>query len=202
MSMEWDQYADHWDSNPDVLSYAKSAFATLAEVIELGGLRVLDFGCGTGLLTERMARLAREVVALDASAKMIAVLDGKQLPNVTPVAGLLSEEWLTDSRPLARPFDLIVASSVCAFLPDYERTLSLLATLLVPGGTLVQWDWLVTDAGAGYGFTEARVKKAYEQSGLLLQSLGQAFSLASAEGRMPVLMAVATAPARLRAEAR
>ena len=44
--------------------------------------------------------------------------------------------------PFVQPvFDLIVASSVCAFVPDYQQTLSDLQLLLKEDGVFVQWDW-------------------------------------------------------------
>ena len=56
MTAEWDAYADDWDSNPDVIRYAEAAFESLVRITALDGLDILDFGCGTGLLTEKMAR--------------------------------------------------------------------------------------------------------------------------------------------------
>ena len=39
----------------------------------LAGLRLLDIGCGGGLVAEPMARLGANVVAIDASAKNIGI---------------------------------------------------------------------------------------------------------------------------------
>jgi 2-polyprenyl-6-hydroxyphenyl methylase/3-demethylubiquinone-9 3-methyltransferase len=39
----------------------------------LAGLRLLDIGCGGGLVAEPMARLGADVVAIDASAKNIGI---------------------------------------------------------------------------------------------------------------------------------
>ena len=46
-------------------------------VISVNEIRVLDFGCGTGLLTEKIAPLVNEIVAIDSSPKMIEVLRKK-----------------------------------------------------------------------------------------------------------------------------
>mgnify|MGYP000280081619 CR=1 FL=1 len=48
MSNEWDEYAENWDVDPSVEQYAKNAFSDLLESIDINGLTVLDFGCGTG----------------------------------------------------------------------------------------------------------------------------------------------------------
>jgi len=51
----WDQYAEGWDSNADIILYSNNAYDTLRKVINLEGKVILDFGCGTGLLIERVA---------------------------------------------------------------------------------------------------------------------------------------------------
>lgn len=40
-------------------------------------LTVLDFGCGTELLTDYLSKEASQIVAVDSGEKMIAVLNGK-----------------------------------------------------------------------------------------------------------------------------
>ena len=65
VSESWDQYAAEWDTNPAVILYAQKAYETLTGVVDPVGLDVLDFGCGTGLLTEKIAAVANRIVALD-----------------------------------------------------------------------------------------------------------------------------------------
>lgn len=193
MSENWDDLAGGWNSNQDVIFYANKAFESLINVVDLDGLNILDFGCGTGLLTEKMSPMANHIIALDPSEKMISVLISKKLPNVTTLAKHLTESLIEESQLLSARFDLIVASSVCAFLPSYEQTLSLLKTLLLPGGKFVQWDWLAKETNVEYGLSEKRVRRAYENIGLLLLSIDQPFALIDSKGKttMPVLMGVA-----------
>ena len=139
---EWDDFADQWDSNPSAKKYANNAFEELNKVVKLNKAMVLDFGCGTGLLSEKLSSYADQVVALDGSLKMIEQLKQKSISNVTPIADFLSPELIDNEPQLGREFDLITASSVCAFLPDYKATLKLLRSLLKPRGFFIQWDWL------------------------------------------------------------
>ena len=193
MSFDWDKHADGWDQNPDVVVYAKHAFASLTEVIDCTGLRVFDFGCGTGLLTERIAPTASAVVALDPAPKMLDVLARKKIANVTPIAGWLTSEMIAREPAFENKCDLITASSVCAFVPDYPETLQLLRTLLVPGGKLVQWDWLATSGEPDFGLTEAGIHDAITAAGFTDIAITQPFSISRGdEGPMPVLMAVAS----------
>ena len=50
MSESWDDYADDWDTNQDVITYSEKAYDSLCQLISLDGLRVLDFGCGSGVV--------------------------------------------------------------------------------------------------------------------------------------------------------
>jgi len=191
MSEEWDEYAENWDSNAEVITYSDNAFKTLLDAVNINGLRILDFGCGTGLLTERMSPLAKEIVALDSSVKMISTLTNKKLTNVFTVSDELTKELIRNNTLFSEKFDLIVASSVCSFLPEYEKTLSLLKLLLVKGGTFIQWDWLANESDGDFGLSSEKVESAYNTTGFKLQALKQSFILKSADGDMPVLMGIA-----------
>jgi len=191
MSENWDQYAEEWDTNEDVKVYSEKAYKTLLETFEIEGLNILDFGCGTGLLTEKMAPFANRILAVDSSEKMISVVKDKRLKNVITLAFNLSEETMKANEFLQVKFDLIVASSVCAFLPNFEKTLRLLKTLLIPNGHFVQWDWLETIKDPGFGFTKNRIESAFINSGFQVLSISEPFSLTSKDGEMKVIMGVA-----------
>ena len=191
MVSEWDEFADGWDSDETAALYSKEAFDSLSNIVNVANSNLLDFGCGTGLLTEKLSPAANHIVAMDTSSKMLAVLTGKNLPNVTTITEPLSAKLIAENQSLNRGFDVIVASSVCGFLSDYEATLCLLKSVLNPSGTFVQWDWLSQDEKSDFGLSEESVISAYEKSGLTLVTLTQPFSLSGRSGVMPVLMGVA-----------
>lgn len=192
MGEDWDDQAGGWDDNDDVRAYAAQAFATLSEHVPPPGQgyrRVLDFGCGTGLLTEKLAPVAEDIVAIDTSQKMIDVLHAKQIGNVTAICGEIAEIAASSSKFGERKFNLIVASSVCGFLADYEATLGTLAGFLCPGGHFVQWDWMAS-ASEPSGLTLDRVSDAITGAGMLCDHVGEAFAFGGPEQRMPVLIGV------------
>lgn len=189
MTDSWDEYADEWDNNPDVIAYSEKAFLSLLATADPSGTRILDFGCGTGLLAARLSELAGQVIALDPSEKMIAVLRRKGLDKVIAIQGLLDDSLITTHPELREGFDLIVASSALAFVPDFENTLARLAALLKPNGKLVQWDWLKNSEGSGPGFTEQELSQAYRAVGLRC-TLSHPFSMGTGEDSMAVVMAV------------
>lgn len=91
--------------------------------------RVLDVGCGEGLLTRRMAPFAREVVGVDADADAIE-LARAQAPDVTYVHG----DALT--ADVGGPFDLVTCVATLHHM-DLADGLTRLRDLVAPGGTLV-----------------------------------------------------------------
>ncbi len=192
----WAEQAPTWDRDPHVVAYAEAAWASLLAAVPLGPeRRALDFGCGTGLLTERLASRLREVVAVDASAAMIEVLAAKALPNVRCGVACWTRETIDDDPLAAGPFELVVCSSVCAFLDDYPATLALLAERIAPGGHFVQWDWaLDPEADEPFGLTEAGIADALRGAGLELVSVGTGFDVAVDGARMRPLMGVGRRP--------
>jgi len=177
----WDDFAVAWDTEPDVQQYADKAYESwrrrVAPLIEnVNGIRVLDFGCGTGLLTARLAPLCHEIVAVDSSVGMIDVLDKKIAAsgsgNVSTLAATIDHSSIKANPNLLSKFDLVVASSVCSFLPDFKKTLCDIATIMNPDSIFVHWDWLedlpvdtVRAAFSNAGLNCLRIDTEFEMAG-------------------------------------
>ena len=191
MNDSWDDYALEWDLNDDAINYSEKAYKSLLQVVKIENKNILDFGCGTGLLTEKMASSAKTIVALDLSSKMISVLNSKNIRNVISISEPLTTELIKNSTAFENKLNIIVASSVCSFLPDYESTLKLLKSLLLNDGFFVQWDWLSPENKPEFGLSEARINKALKDAGFKQVSITKPFSISGSEGNMPVVMGVA-----------
>ena len=161
---EWGESADGWDGDEATRAYAAGAFSSLVKLIEprtLDGMRVLDFGCGTGLLTEQLVTAgASHIDAIDTSPAMLTVLDTK----------VNSQGWNTVATSQMMPtgsgsFDLVVCSSVLAFVDDYPGTVSGLVAMLKPGGTFVQWDWERVDDDP-HGLSRSEISETLRGAGL------------------------------------
>ena len=98
MKNEWDEYAKNWDSDASVAEYAHNAYAGLNKMIDIEGLCVLDFGCGTGALTKIISAKASRIVAIDPSTEMISYLDKKAINNVKTIADFLSLELISSLK--------------------------------------------------------------------------------------------------------
>ena len=194
MTSTWDQHANHWDQDSLVRHYADNTLKSLTERMDFSdgawrSKRLLDFGCGTGLLTEKLAPLFNEVIAVDTSPNMIDVLNGKNVDNVTAVCADIDDMASGSPAPWFRDFELIVASSVCGFLPDYETTLGVLSRALNKDGRFVQWDWLSSGDDAS-GLTMERVSIASAKAGLASIYIGNAFTMTIEGEAAPVMMGI------------
>ena len=189
---EWDDHAGDWDGNEDVRIYAQRAFDSWEQKVaplypSLSECRVLDFGCGTGLLTEKLATRCGQIVAIDTSEKMIEALRSKLAllgsDNVVVSNVALSAESIRANPVLLDNFDLIVASSVCSFLPDYESTVRDLSSVMRPGACFVQWDWMED-------MPKERVRNAFGAAGLINHAIDHAFTMNADGESMPVVMGI------------
>lgn len=119
------------------------------------GLDVLEIGCGTGLLSFRIAPFVRSLLAIDAAHGMISALEQKleasDAPaNVTPLCVMLEDP--DDARlPAAsqdgnsgggrRRFDLVLSHLVLHHIPDMRGVLVTMLGCLKPGGWAVLTDF-------------------------------------------------------------
>jgi magnesium-protoporphyrin O-methyltransferase len=93
---------------------------------DLRGTRVLDAGCGTGLMTEELARLGAEVVAADISPKLVAIAEDRLPAALRPQVRFHAGD-MTD--PALGAFDAVLAMDSLIYYraEDIGRTLQSLA---------------------------------------------------------------------------
>ncbi len=142
--------ADWWDANgkfkplhqmnPCRLSYITAQIAAemgrdLTTEKPFAGLRILDIGCGGGLLSEPMARLGAEVVGADAAPRNIPVAQIHAAQS-----GLTIDYRHTTAEDLAaagEQFDVVLNMEVIEHVADPAAYLAACHALLKTGGLMI-----------------------------------------------------------------
>jgi 2-polyprenyl-6-hydroxyphenyl methylase/3-demethylubiquinone-9 3-methyltransferase len=100
----------------------------------LSGLRVLDIGCGAGLLCEPLSRLGAQVIGVDPSASNIAAA------KLHADRGHLSIDYrctTVEQMDVRERFDIVLAMEVVEHVTDVGVFLKRCAAMLKPGGMMV-----------------------------------------------------------------
>ncbi len=102
----------------------------------LEGLRLLDIGCGGGLVAEPMRRLGAEVAAIDASERNIKTAMAHAAPlNLDIDYRATTVEALAEANE--PPFDIVLNMEVVEHVADVDLFLETSANLLKPNGMMI-----------------------------------------------------------------
>ncbi len=114
--------------NPPRLAY-------VAERVALNGARVLDVGCGGGLLSEALAQAGAQVTAIDLAPDLVKIARLHGLESGVKVDyRVQSVEALAAEQPGA--FDAVTCMEMLEHVPDPGAIVVSCAALLKPGGRL------------------------------------------------------------------
>src|ERR1700692_1429269 len=125
--------------NPLRLSYIRDAACrkferNIKSLNCLSGLRILDIGCGAGLLCEPFTRLGAQVIGIDPSATNIAAA------KLHADKGHLSIDYrctTVEEMDVRERFDIVLAMEVVEHVSDVGLFLNRCTAMLKPGGMMV-----------------------------------------------------------------
>ncbi|MFN7849852.1 MAG: bifunctional 2-polyprenyl-6-hydroxyphenol methylase/3-demethylubiquinol 3-O-methyltransferase UbiG, partial [Burkholderiales bacterium] len=99
----------------------------------LAGKRVIDIGCGGGILSESMARLGAQVTGIDLAEKPLKVAQLHALDaGISVDYQAIAAEDLAQMAPAS--FDVVTCMEMLEHVPDPASTVQACATLVKPGG--------------------------------------------------------------------
>lgn len=178
----FDEVAATWDEQPGRVKVMGDIAATLFDRISLtAGMDVMDFGCGTGLLSLRMADRVKSLTGVDTSAAMLEQFEQKatelELSNVRSL-----QVDLDRGADIPGQYDLIVSSMVFHHIENIEDVLARLHEALKPSGRLCVAD-LDLDGGLFHedhtgvfhdGFDRSQFSRMLDRAGFCDIHIGQA----------------------------
>ena len=104
-------------------------------LVSLHGKRVLDVGCGGGILSESMDEIGADVTGIDLGDKALKVAKLHQLESGSKVDyRLISVEDLAKEQPAG--FDVVTCMEMLEHVPDPEAVVRACAQLVKPGGSI------------------------------------------------------------------
>lgn len=106
----------------------------IQSMAELSGAKVLDVGCGGGILADSMARKGADVLGIDLAGKSLRVAQLHALESGTPNVRYreVSVEALADEQP--NSFDVVTCMEMLEHVPDPNSVVSACSRLVRPGG--------------------------------------------------------------------
>lgn len=170
---DFDQEAAAWDDNPVRVKLAEELARALCAAVPLTpDMTVLDFGCGTGLVTLRVAPRVASVTGADTSQGMLDVLTAKAAAagGVTVFPFLIGP----DGALPGETYDLVMSSMTLHHVEDVPALLRAFHARLAPGGRLCVID-LEPDDGQFHADSAGVFHNGFERAALRQQFAAAGF---------------------------
>jgi ubiquinone/menaquinone biosynthesis C-methylase UbiE len=131
---DFDKDAAQWDDSPTKVKMASDVGATIIREVKLTkDMDVMDFGCGTGLVTLKLQPFVKSITGVDSSQGM---LDALQKKIAQQALNNVSTHFVDfeHGKHAAGSYDLIVSSMAVHHVPDTLALFKEWSGLLRPGG--------------------------------------------------------------------
>ncbi|QCT95243.1 class I SAM-dependent methyltransferase [Caminibacter mediatlanticus TB-2] len=111
----FDSKALTWDDLPRRVELAKSVVKNIIPHLN-GNEKILDFGCGTGLVGLNLAPFVKEVIGIDTSKEMV-----KKFNEKSKKLNLNAKAFCKDIFEVDEKFDIVVSSMTLHHIKDIEK---------------------------------------------------------------------------------
>ncbi len=132
----WDKMANNYDQEEkkDEPTYMKIIEKT-KKYLRISDI-VLDYGCGTGLISNEIADNVKVIYAIDTSSKMVEIAkrnaSERKIENID-----YAHSTIFDERYKRGSFDVILAFYILHLLEDTHKVMQRINELLKPGGLII-----------------------------------------------------------------
>lgn len=198
MTDRFNHAAADWDKGDTRQKIAQAVFQTITSRIALlNHMEILDFGCGTGLLSFKIAPMVRSVTGVDLSEKMLEQLEAKNTPHlhVTPLCRNIVKE------PVDKTFNGIVSSMAMHHVEDLDALFKTFRACLKRDGFVAIADLEAEDGtfhthgNEGvhhFGFERETLRKIMEEAGFANVRFHDACTVDKESGKYPIFLVTAT----------
>ena len=163
----FDREAANWDQVPSRVKVAQDIVRSLIQEITFTtGMDVLDFGCGTGLLTLALQPFVRSITGLDSSRGMLDVFQTKiKEQNLNNVKAEYID--LDKGDVLSGSYHLIVSSMTLHHIKNISPLLKQFYSILLPSGVIAAADLDLND-GQFHGDNDGVYHLGFDREALRL----------------------------------
>jgi 2-polyprenyl-3-methyl-5-hydroxy-6-metoxy-1,4-benzoquinol methylase len=171
--MDFDKAAASWDREPVRVKLADDVARAITNAVAPdSGMDVMDFGCGTGLLTLRLGPFVHSITGVDSSRGMLDVLNAKiQNEGLKNVKTQYVD--LDGGDALEGGYHLIVSSMTLHHVKEIQPLLDAFFKVTAPSGHLCLADLDLeggrfhgnNDGVFHFGFERPMLRKAFMDAG-------------------------------------
>jgi 2-polyprenyl-3-methyl-5-hydroxy-6-metoxy-1,4-benzoquinol methylase len=198
MSERFNQAAQGWDKGDMRQNIAQSVFQTITSRIALlKEMNIMDFGCGTGLLSFKIAPMVNRVAGVDLSEKMLEQLSLKNSSSSEVIA--LYHNLL--EVPLDEKFNGIVSSMAMHHVEDTAELFRAFHDHLKRDGFIAIADLEAedglfhthgNDGVHHFGFDRDALRQTIENAGFEHVRFHHAYTVEKENGNYPIFLVTAT----------
>ena len=193
--------AEEYDSTGYRLKYVDDMARSILDRIPLHPkMTIVDFGAGTGLLSERLAPYVGKIIAIDISPSMISKLEEKR--DTFPCGLELLEMDLCKEDYPAERVDGLVSSMTLHHIHDVPALLKKIYTMLKPGAFLALCDIDIEDGTfhtidtgvVHHGFDRDEISGWCVKAGFEAIEIGESALIRKPHGDYPAFLLTAKRP--------